>query len=114
MKKLLLVITTILTMANAHAKSEIVNLAWDYPPSPYIVFTVYGMTNTTVNVSFVAAQTTNTTVSITNTYQGVLQYYVTARNTVTMRESPPSNIVTIPAVPAIPANMRLLSITVGP
>lgn len=114
MKKIILVFVAVLAMVTVHAKSEVVTLAWDYTVQPNILFTVYMSTNSAAPPSFVVATTTNTTVSITNTFTGILQYWVTARNTLTLRESPPSNLVIVPPTPAIPANMRLISITIGP
>lgn len=115
MKKLFFVLTAALMIGTAQARSEAITLAWNFSdPMTNIVFQLWLNTNA-VNTNFVAvASTTNLLITYTNTSPNILQFYVTASNTVRQAISPPSNIVQLPAIPIVPANLRLISITVTP
>lgn len=113
MKKLLLVLSILISTVSSRA--EDITLAWDFSdPMTNIVFHLWLNTNT-VNTNFVAvASTTNAILTYTNSSASILQFYVTASNTVRQARSDPSNIVQLPAIPFAPNNFRLLSLTVRP
>lgn len=113
MKKLILALSVLISTVSA--RSEAITLAWNFAdPMTNIVFHLWLNTNT-VNTNFVAvASTTSTQITYTNTSTGILQFYVTASNTVRQALSDPSNIVQLPGLPIAPNNMRLISITLTP
>lgn len=113
MKPLFLILVSALSILTARAES--ITLGWNFSdPLTNIVFHLWLNTNT-VNTNFVVvASTTSTLISYTNSSPGILQFYVTASNTVRMARSDPSNIVQLPAWPIAPNNMRLISITIAP
>ena len=87
----------ILFLAAECLAAQNLQLAWNASPTPNVNYVVYGYTNNLngTNIALRSVVGTNCTATITYAAPATWLLFVTAQDTNSLMESPPSNVITV-------------------